>query len=451
MLISVKLENFLSFDQLAEINMISSSKARKKPEHRLKIKQTSILKNAVIYGANAAGKSNFIEFFVFFKHVLNFGLPVESTQMFCKTKKENETRESKFEILFTVNDKFYAYGFSAILSKMSITGEWLYELLQDGGSNLLYKRNADNAINLSEHILKTDDDKIRFSVYEKDFSNQQFMLFLTEMNRNKNIEKKSKLIFFNSVFNWFINNIIIFTPNTILTNLEYYYDENRLTRLNKLIRTFDTGIDSVSIKEISIEELRNMLPKEIFETLLTDFKSKLKIAGRNGVKMSMRSSDMIFNMSGKLNEEPKISTISLRHKKSVFDFEFRDESDGTIRIFDLMDMLLTNKNDTVYIVDELERSLHPKLTERFLQLFMEGHQNEKVQLIFTTHEATIMTQELFRRDEIWFIERGSDNTSTISSLDRFKERYDQKLSKAYLAGRYGAVPVFSDFSFKEGG
>ena len=85
-----------------------------------------------------------------------------------------------------------------------------------------------------------------------------------------------------------------------------------------------------------------------------------------------------------------------------------------------------------------------------LKLFMEAHDGTRMQLIFTTHEDTIMDQILFRRDEIWFVERDADNASKIYSLDRFKERYDKKLSKAYLEGRYGAIPVFKQFSFRKG-
>ena len=112
-------------------------------------------------------------------------------------------------------------------------------------------------------------------------------------------------------------------------------------------------------------------------------------------------------------------------------------------------MLLTKREDTLFVVDELERSLHPKLTEHFLELFMQAHEGERMQLLFTTHEDTIMDQELFRRDEIWFVERDANNASVIYSLDRFKERYDKKLSKAYLEGRYGAIPVFKQFSFQK--
>ncbi len=84
-----------------------------------------------------------------------------------------------------------------------------------------------------------------------------------------------------------------------------------------------------------------------------------------------------------------------------------------------------------------------------MEQFMQLHSEERMQLLFTTHESSIMDQSIFRRDEIWFIERNAENASEIYSLDRFKERYDKVLSKAYLEGRYGAIPVFSTFEFRE--
>ena len=87
------------------------------------------------------------------------------------------------------------------------------------------------------------------------------------------------------------------------------------------------------------------------------------------------------------------------------------------------------------------------LTKRFLELFSEKRKDARTQLIFTTHEDAILDQNLFRRDEIWFVERDATNNSHLYSLDRFKERYDRVLAKAYLEGRYGAIPVFSSFSF----
>lgn len=99
------------------------------------------------------------------------------------------------------------------------------------------------------------------------------------------------------------------------------------------------------------------------------------------------------------------------------------------------------------MVDELERSLHPKLTFHFIELFQKLNTKKNVQLIFTTHEPSIMDYSLFRRDEIWFVERNNSNSSKLYSLDMFKERYDKKLSKAYLEGRYGAIPIFQSFTY----
>ena len=88
----------------------------------------------------------------------------------------------------------------------------------------------------------------------------------------------------------------------------------------------------------------------------------------------------------------------MNHGKSFFEFDFEDESDGTRRLFDLLDMLLIDSDDVVFVVDELERSLHPKLTQQFLKLFNEVHKDRRMQLIITTHESTIMDQTLFRRE-----------------------------------------------------
>lgn len=186
-----------------------------------------------------------------------------------------------------------------------------------------------------------------------------------------------------------------------------------------------------------------MIPKEVLSEILNSFKKQMQMTSLSQLKMTWRISDGFFNVRLLDAGEPETTTLVLKHGKSLFDFSFKEESDGTKRLFDLMDMLMNKKEDMVFVVDELERSLHPKLTEHFLKLFMKAHENDKVQLIFTTHEDTIMDQEIFRRDEIWFVERDKDNTGNIYSLDRFKERYDKKLSKAYLDGRYGAIPVFN--------
>ena len=450
MLIKISVENFKSFDQKEELSMISSSKMQGNKNHRIKIKQTQLLKNAVVYGANASGKSNLVAAFAFIKTVLMEGLPVGSVNDFCRSKEDNKIRESVFELQFTVGDTFYAYGFSAILSQRKITEEWLYELMQDGGAHQLFLRKGGEAPVLGDAVSLSATEKNRFTVYAEDFAENETHLFLAEMNRGKRYVKNSKLLFFIQAFGWIMNNIIVINPNVGISNTEAYYNEESLDNISKLIQTFDTGVTDIKTRKISIDEMSKMIPAEVVQGIFAHLKAQMQLTNLPSIQMTWRVEGGFFNIRIKENAEPEITTLVLKHGESAFDFSFVEESDGTKRLFDLIDMLLTDRPDTVFVVDELERSLHPKLTEHFLQLFMEAHDGIRMQLVFTTHEDTIMDQSLFRRDEIWFVERDADNASKIYSLDRFKERYDKKLSKAYLEGRYGAIPVFRQFTFQKG-
>ena len=450
MLIKISVENFKSFDQKEELSMLSSGKMQGNKSHRIKIKQTQLLKNAVVYGANASGKSNLVAALAFIKAALIEGLPIESVADFCRNRVENKERESVFELQFTAGDTFYAYGFSAILSQRRITEEWLYELMQDGGAHQLFLREGGKAPVLGENVKLTASEKSRFNVYSEDFAGQEAQLFLTEMNRGKKYDVNSKLKFFPEVFGWIKNNIIVINPNMGISNTEAYYNDESLENICKLIQTFDTGVTDIRTKKITIDEMSKMIPAEVVQSIFANLKAQMQMTSLPSLHMTWRVEGGFFNIRIKENSEPEITTIVLKHGKSIFDFSFSEESDGTKRLFDLIDMLLTDRPDTVFVVDELERSLHPKLTEHFLRLFMDAHEKTRMQLVFTTHEDTIMDQSLFRRDEIWFVERDAENASRIYSLDRFKERYDKKLSKAYLEGRYGAIPVFRQFSFQKG-
>lgn len=449
MLIKILIENFLSFEKETELSMNPSNKTRKKPEHKISVKNTPLLKHAVIYGANASGKSNLIEAFQFIKQCVTKSIPVNATNMFCKSNKENECKPSTFELQISLNGKFYAYGFSLLLSERKVVSEWLYELYQNGSSKLLFERELDKKPIIGDAVSLTKVDVSKLKTYLEDFDETTNTLFITFMNQGKKYNTDTKLAFFKEIYNWVSDSLTVCTPQTSLTSFEYYYDQASLSRINELIKVFDTGISEVNIEEISIEELQKELPSPIYDDLISELNNRIETEGLKGIRISMRSSDTFFNIEVTDKSNFKVTTIKLRHGQSYYDFQFKEESDGTRRLFELLDILLTKSANKVYVIDEMERSLHPKLTSKFIELFEVMHPEQKIQLIFTTHESSIMDQELFRRDEIWFVERDKNNNSSIYSLDRFKERYDKKLSKAYLEGRYGAIPVFTSFTFKE--
>ena len=131
-------------------------------------------------------------------------------------------------------------------------------------------------------------------------------------------------------------------------------------------------------------------------------------------------------------------------------FETRDESDGTLRLFDLAPML--HDLDTpgcrrVYVIDELDRSMHTQITEALVKAYCAARtKRTRTQLIFTTHDAMLIDQGLLRRDEMWFIERGKFGDTMLESLSDYKDvRYDKDVRKAYLEGRFSGLPRLQPF------
>ena len=228
MLVKVTAKNFRSFEETAELTMVSSAKIRKNNEHKVTIRRVNLLKSAVVYGANASGKSNLVEILHFMKYCVLKGIPLEARQMYCRNKEENESRDSVFEVQLVKHNKFYAYGFSMLLSQRIITGEWAYELLPGGDAQMIFEREAGQPPQLGDKINISAADRTKFQIYADDMSNNKTSLFLSEMNRNKNISEHSKLIVFKRIFDWFSKDLVIYSPNTPITNFEYYYDADSL-------------------------------------------------------------------------------------------------------------------------------------------------------------------------------------------------------------------------------
>ncbi len=128
-----------------------------------------------------------------------------------------------------------------------------------------------------------------------------------------------------------------------------------------------------------------------------------------------------------------------QHGADESKYEYGEESDGTQRVIELLDVILSDDEDKVFVVDELDRSLHPQMTIKFVETFLKFSAE--------THESNLMDLNILRRDEIWFAEKEQDNNTKLYTLEKFKIRYDKVVSKDYLAGRYGAVPVFKDFEY----
>lgn len=396
--------------------------------------KVKILKSAVIYGANASGKSNLIKAMEYAKDIILENLnEINSYKKYFRLDKESRIKPTKFEFELEIDNRFYAYGFSSILHKKEIYQEWLYEIGK-ASDELIFERN-NNTIELGK-LLKKRNIKERFKIYIEDMKNQSHQLFLSEIAK-KGLDTPDVQII-NNIYGWFDRKLVILYPNTKYGNLSSIGSDNNLSQLfREHLKMFDTGIVDISSIEEDFEQSFQEFPNELKIDIEKDLSEK------KNKRIILRGSDGLFLTIYKDEDnELKVQKLGLIHDKEIDDiFELQDESDGTKRLFDLIPLITKFNEDYTIIIDEFDRSLHPKLTKAFFELFYKINQS-KSQLIATTHESTLLDLTLLRKDEIWFVEKETNGASKLFTLNQFKERYDKKIDKAYLLGRYGAIPIF---------
>ncbi|MGB3367170.1 MAG: AAA family ATPase, partial [Acidaminobacteraceae bacterium] len=282
------------------------------------------------------------------------------------------------------------------------------------------------------------DDMIFASTFEAKSKLNKSESFLKIINDESNMFSEAFNEKFYVIRKWIEDKLELIKPTTRYRSNKT--NDTHLKKITSIIKEFDTGISDIYLSDVSLEEVKKILPDELLEDIIDDADKKAeKGDSRNSFTLNFSPYYYIIDIEN--GEIKSIKELKFNHHGKGCEFRYFEESDGTKRLFDILDILLSAEGK-VFIVDELERSLHPRLTKRFIELFLEKNKGKESQLIFTTHETYIMSLELFRQDEVWFVEKNDDGYSSLYSLNEYKERYDKKIDKAYLEGRYGAVPVF---------
>lgn len=428
--------NFSSFDDMQVLDLTAGS-TRVLSEHVVEFDETRLLKSAVIYGANASGKSNLIKAVDFSRSIILNGLSqLDTYKKHFRLSKNNVDIPTNFEFELEVEGVFYSYGFSLILSTGNIIEEWLYSLSSKGSLKIFERSQEQISLgnDLSSSNLKT-----RFEIYIDDMKNQRSQLFLSEIAEKELELSGAEAI--NQVFDWFANRLDIVYPDD-----KYFgfrgVTKNLTKELTKYLSKFDTGVVEISSIEESFEDGLKGYPDVLKARIIKDFANeKIVEAALHG---SGKDAELLTLYKDE-NQEIKVRKLVFLHGNDETDFfELKEESDGTRRLLDFIPLLSKFAENHTVLVDEFDRSLHPKLTREYFNLFY-GMTDSKSQLIVSTHESTLLDLELLRRDEIWFVEKSHNGSSKLFSLNSFKERYDKKVEKAYLLGRYGAVPIFKSF------
>lgn len=460
MLIRFNVKNFLSFaikqDGRSEEFSMIAGKVRNKKEHIYDDGNLKLLKFASVYGANAAGKSNLIKAMAFMKSTVVNGLPKGHTDKYCKINEANKDKASYFEVEIKIGEKYYAYGFEVILNNSKFVSEWLFELRPNNQDRLIFVRESESEpYKLGKELqIKELVDKLK--VYADDVQSDGTVLFLSVLNQNKKAlyEKYAEMSEIKDVFSWMKYTLDVNFPNRPISDYSYLAQEQNVEEVYRTIAAFGTGITGFELVPVSAEKMVEAMPNAARKFLMERLEQKLIKMKQDedikGFSMFMRGPKDFFILDVDRNEKITCKTIRFSHGTKNVLFEMTEESDGTIRLLDLLEVLLCRENK-VFVIDEIDRCLHPSLTYKFVDTFLDIADQHGVQLIVTTHESRLMDFDLLRRDEIWFVDKNGHGESSVYSLEEYNARFDQKIDKAYLEGRYGGVPVFNTiFPVREG-
>lgn len=434
-LINFTVGHFRSFGVEQTLNMVAAA-LKDHPGHCVEIPGTekSVLQVGVIYGANASGKSNLIKAMQFAQNmVLGRETPtgiVQNSFRFLKKKKP-----ASFEFRFLAGGKVFVYGFT--ITQDAILEEWLDATTKSGREINVFTRSKDG-IEIGRLRSLGDERnallKALRALKQLGVRDEQLLLNkIVEMPDDHRGEYLSLAVW------WFVDCLRIVQAETQFLPLVDMLDtDNDFKQFcGAFLKNVGTGIDDLSIKKQKIDADR--IPKPLLEQLQPTRGNDFVFAlGRPGITLELDGADPTKVVRKNLIAFHQVG----RERYSV---SFQEESDGTQRCLNLLPALYhLTQQCKVFVVDEMDRSLHPLLCHALLKLFLDACPGKCQQMIVTTHETHLLDLDLLRRDEIWFMEKDRHQQSRLNSLVDWKARKDLRIEKGYLQGRFGGVPFIGD-------
>lgn len=418
MLLEASVANYLSFAEKQVFSLMANSGKEHESLNVAEVQashQHRVLKSALIYGANSSGKSNFLLALVAMRRlVLHSATKQRGSKLDIHSFRLDTTlrsQPSEFEVQFIADGVRYQYGFTA--SSTHIYDEWLFAYPK-GQAQQWFQRAWDEK--KQEHAWKFGNNlQGEKTLWQR--ATRENALFLSTA-----VQLNSKQL--QPVFDWFNDTLqFIGIDGTSPQFTAESVQKGNKDQVLKFLKAADINLSDLSVKDIPLEEsLPEGLPQKLRELILEDV-NKLDISGL------------------------AIKTQRLDNAGNPVEFLFEEESDGTQKFFGLIGPWLdVLDNGLVLFVDELNNSLHTHLVGLLIQLFHNPKTNpHNAQLIFTTHDTNQLSQEIFRRDQVWFCEKNEQQATRLYPLTDFNARKDREnLELAYLSGRYGAVPFVKE-------
>lgn len=426
MILSFELENWMSFKEPVTFSMVAS----REKHHLERVPflpkyKTHVLPVAAIYGGNASGKTNFFKALKFVRDLVVKGtqpdapLPVDHFRL----DGQGINQPTRFAIVLLVDEVIYDFSFT--VNRKAVLTERLVQVLSTTEKEL-YVRTGD-VIKFDPTL---DKDEFLHFAFRGTRSNQ---LFLTNAVSQK-VDR------FRPVYDWFRDRLEMVAPDSRFEFFEQFLDEGQplFATLNDWLTRLDTGIVHLGGESVPVGNLN--LPESLRALLEEDVKEGMSVR-----LMNERNERMVVTRKDGDLLAKKLVTFHPATDGSKVQFEMAQESDGSQRVIDLLPAFLelsSKASNKVFVIDEVDRSLHTLLTRRLLDAYLSTcSASTRSQLLLTTHDVLTMDQELLRRDEMWVAERQRSGASRLFSFSEFKHvRADKDIRKSYLQGRLGGVP-----------
>ena len=401
-----------------------------------------VLRTAVLYGANGAGKSNLFKALRYLRSVAlrprkkNTG---NGREAFHFGGKADEP--SSFDLQFIAEGKLYRFGCK--MDDQRIIEEWLIQVI-GGREKPLYERitDGDGKVTIEAPSFKGVGEKLDALATVGGPQNQSFLSTIQATLDASEVGDELR-----GILAWFSESLRLIAPDATIAPIGHLSTGNSgfLEFASDFLKSSSTGVDRLTVlkNEITENELRALLPDGLVSKMLEDLHED---EDRDAVFKLSEGNELLVERDGG-NHYYRI-TIQAAHEHpdgQTVPLELSEESDGTRRLLNLMPALhhLRTKSG-VYVIDEIDRSMHPMLVWKFLEFFLNSCEGSQRQIIVTTHESNLLDLDLLRRDEIWFAEKDSGGASHLYSMVDFKVRKDLEIRKHYLQGRFGAVPFLGN-------
>lgn len=438
MLIRLTVANFYSIGPERSFDMLPNDRLSKLTHHVLKSGPVDVLKLGVLYGANAAGKTTIVKALNQLRSLVIMedaqpSITYESTR---HRFAEDDKAPITLGVEFFTEGKGYLYAIQ--YDAREVVAEELYELgFGVKEDRVIFTRRATpsgHKVDMAVLAESTEKNKV-VSDHLNRFALEPSHP-LIERLAHLSAETEQEVA---PVINWFKNGLQIISPDHTAVGLAQRLDEDPafLNFARDLLSSYDVGIVNVRVEVMSLE---SYFGKENISS----------VRQRIGV-LDMKAGEEIHRRSPDGNEVsivqttngPVVKRVVLEHQSRgrSFQFEPSEESEGTKRLLDFLPAFynLTNSKKT-FVIDELEASIHPVLLFQLMRKFSHDVY-ARGQLIITTHESSLLNQDLFRRDEIWFVEKDVDGATDLHSLNEYKEHHTKDIRRGYLNGRYGGIPT----------